>query len=258
VNDTAEGVVNSNPFGVLIMSRKMKMPGYYPTPLRSRKNIADFLESIGGYYSTYGHQGRSYFSFDVKCHGVRLEFEHLIDVYRNGGCYDDGEIWLDNPEWIKQAQAEYEEVGDKLFDWGIEDANRLITDSDFYNHLFYGAKVEVEYAWMGRSGGHLGIRRFYGFDFSMDEGRDYWHEVFRGNPHRPGSGAWLAWDRTYRTMDYPILRKLYALVVMLKNDLTPEKASSEVEHHAAFSFIEGTCADIPRYDSIQRLPPLTG
>ena len=68
----------------------------------------------------------------------------------------------------------------------------------------------------------------------------------------------FVWDRTLPTMGYPTLRKLYALVVMLKHDLTREKASSEVEHHAAFRFIEGACANIPRYDSTQRLLPLTG
>ncbi len=92
----------------------------------------------------------------------------------------------------------------------------------------------------------------------MDEDRDYWHEVFRGNPHRSGTAKWLEWDRTYPTMDYPTLRKLYAFVVMPKHDLTSEKASAEVEHHAAFRFVEGACADIPRYDSIQRFLPLTG
>src|SRR5438874_1279622 len=106
---------------------------------------------------------------------------------------------------------------------------------------------------MGRSGGHLGIRRFYGFDFSIDEGRDYWCEVFRGNPHRKETTDWLDWDRTYPTMGYPALRKLYALVVMLAHDLTPEGASSEVEHHVAFQLVEGACAEIPRYDSTQRL-----
>jgi hypothetical protein len=240
------------------MPRKMKKPGYYRTPLRSRKDIAAFLESIGGYYSTYGHQGRSYFSFDVKCHGVRLDFEHLIKTYRDTGYYGDNETWLDNPEWLEHARAKHEEVERYLFDWWIEDAARLITDSDCYDHLFDGTKVEVEYTWMGRSGGYLGIRRFCAFDFSMDEKRNYWQEVFRGNPNRVGTAEWLDWDRTYPTMDYPTLRKLYALVVMLSHDWTPEKASSEVEHQAAFSFIENMCNDIPRYDSIQRLLPLTG
>jgi hypothetical protein len=59
-------------------------------------------------------------------------------------------------------------------------------------------------------------------------------------------------------MDYPTLRKLYALIVMLSHDLTPETAAAEVEYHAAFRFVEGACADIPRYDSIQRLLPLAG
>ena len=240
------------------MPRKLKSPSYYRTPLRSRKDIADFLASVGGYYSTYGRQGRSYFAFNVKCHGVRLDFEHLVETFRNAGYYADGETWLDNPEWIEQARAKHEEVERHLFDWGIEDADRLITDSDCYNYLFDGTKVEVEYTWMGRSGGYLGIRRFYGFDFSKDEDRDYWHEVFKGNPHRSGTSDWIEWDRAYPTMDYSTLRKLYALVVMLAYDLTPEKASAEVEHHAAFRFVEGACGDITRYDSIQRLLPLKG
>ena len=140
----------------------------------------------------------------------------------------------------------------------MEDAGRLVTDSDCYSHLHDGTKVEVEYAWMGRSGGYVGVGKFEGFDFSKDEGRDYWHQVFRGNPHRSGMSDWFDWDRIYPSMTYPTLRKLYALVVMLSHDFTPEKASSEVEHHAAFSFVENVCSDIPRYDSIQQLLPLAG
>ena len=41
------------------MSRKVMKPDYYRTPLRSRCDIAAYLASIGGYYSTYGHDGRS-------------------------------------------------------------------------------------------------------------------------------------------------------------------------------------------------------
>ena len=240
------------------MARKTTTPDYYRTPLRSRSDIADFLASVGGYYSTHGHHGRSYFAFNVKCHGVDLDFGHLVQTYRSAGYYGDGETWLDNPEWLEQARSKYEAAERHLFDWGVEDASRMVTDSDCYTHLYDGTRVEVDYTWMGRSGGHLGIRRFYGFDFSEDEGRDFWHEVFLGNPHRVGTAEWLDWDRTFPTMGYPTLRRLYALVVMLKHDLTPEKASSEVEHHAAFRFVEGACADIPRYDSIQRLLPLTG
>jgi hypothetical protein len=250
--------VNNTPFGVLIMPRKLMTPDYYRTPLRSRQDIADYLASVGGYYSTFGRQGRSYFSFNVKCHAARLDFDHLIETFRNAGYYGDGETWLDNPEWLVQARAKHEEVDRLLFDWGAEDAAHLFTDSACYNYLFEGTTVEVEYAWMGRSGGHLGIRRFYGFDFSNDEDRDFWQEVFRGNPHRSGASDWLDWDRTYPTMSYQTLRKLYALVVMLRHDLTPEKASSEVKHHAAFQFVEGVCGEIPRYDSFQRLLALTG
>ena len=87
------------------MPRKTTTPGYYRTPLRSRSDIADYLAKVGGYYSTYGRQGRSYFSFNVKCSSASLDFGHLIETYRNAGYYDDEETWLDNPEWIVQAQA---------------------------------------------------------------------------------------------------------------------------------------------------------
>jgi hypothetical protein len=125
------------------MPRKMTTPGYYRTPLRSRNDIADYLEAIGGYYSTYGRNGRSYFAFNVKCHGVRLDFERLIEVYRSGGYYGDGESWLDNPEWLDQARGNYGQVERHLFDWGVEYAARLLTDSDCYDHLCDGTKVEV-------------------------------------------------------------------------------------------------------------------
>ena len=45
---------------------------------------------------------------------------------------------------------------------------------------------------------------------------------------------------------------------MLAHDFTPVKASAEVEHQAAFRFVEGACVDIPRYDSIQERLPLAG
>src|SRR4051812_7253056 len=100
------------------MSRKVMRPNYYRTPLRSRSGIAAYLASVGGYYSTHGRQGRRYFAFNVKCHAARLDFEHLIEVYRKGGNYGDGETWLDNPEWLHQARERHEEVERHLFDWG--------------------------------------------------------------------------------------------------------------------------------------------
>jgi hypothetical protein len=136
------------------MSRKVMKPDYHRTPLRSRSDIAAYLASIGGYYSTYGHDGRSYFAFNVKCYNAKLDFERLIEVYRNGGYYGDGESWLDSPEWLHQARERHDEVERHLFDWGIEDACRLVTDSDCYTHLHDGSEVNVEYAWMGRSGGY--------------------------------------------------------------------------------------------------------
>ena len=46
--------------------------------------------------------------------------------------------------------------------------------------------------------------------------------------------------------------------MMLTHDFTPESASGEVEHQAAFRFIDGACSDIPRYDSVQGRLPLAG
>ncbi len=132
------------------MHHRPKKPAHYRTPLRSRNDIAAYLASVGGYDSAYGHNGRSYFAFNVKCYGVDLDFEHLVEVYRSGGYYGDGETWLDNPEWLGKDEAKYEAVRDKLFEWGVEDACHLVTDSDCYDHLYDGTKVEVAYTWMGR------------------------------------------------------------------------------------------------------------
>ncbi len=87
------------------MSRKVMKPGYYRTPLRARSDIAAYLASVGGYYSTYARQGRSYFAFNVKCYNANLDFERLIEVNRNGGYYGDGESWLDNLDWLEQART---------------------------------------------------------------------------------------------------------------------------------------------------------
>jgi hypothetical protein len=230
-------------------------PHYYRTPLRSRQDIAAYLDSVGGYD---GHHGRSYFSFNVKCYGANLDFDHLIEVYRQSGYYGMNETWLDNPEWLEQARRRYAEVEKHLFDWGVEEAGRLVTDSGTYSRLYDGTKVDAEYIWMGRSGGYIGIGRFEGLDFAAGHARDYWHEAFRGNPRRQGTAAWHDWERTFPTISYATLRRLYALVVMLAHDLTPEIASLEVESQTAFQFVENACQGIPRYDSIQLRLPLAG
>lgn len=238
------------------MSRRHAVPAGYRTPLRSRRDIAAYLDGVGGYDSTYGREGRSYFAFNVKCGGADLGFEHLLAVYRDGGYYGDGETWLDNPEWLVQARPKYAEVEKYLFDWGVEAAAQQITESDGYTQLYDGTAVDVAYTWMGRSGGYVGIGDFEGFDFAKNTDRADWRAVFRGNPHRPGSAAAYDWGHSYPAMDYATLRRLYALVVMLAHDLTPARAAAEVEHQAAFQFVEHACADIPRFRFTQRLLPL--
>jgi hypothetical protein len=238
------------------MRPRIWRPSHRLRPLRSRIDIAAYLDDVGGYRSAYGRDGRSYFAFNVKCHGVDLDFDHLVAVYRGGGYYGDGETWLDNPEWLTPARARYAEVEPHLFAWGVAEAARLVTETDGYNHLDDGTPIDVTYTWMGRSGGYLGIARFEDFDFTQAVDRAVWRAVFQGNPHRPGSAAASAWARDEPAMGYAALRRLHALVARLAHDLTPARAAAEVEHQAAFQFVENGCADIPRFRFTQALLPL--
>jgi hypothetical protein len=206
----------------------MTMPQAYTTPLKKRADIAAYLlNRRGRHYRDYGHL---LFTFNVKVYDPDLDFDHLLDLYRKNGY---GEDKINDPGWIDEARQRHTETDqDDLYQWAIKDAGRLVTDSDCFNHLSDGTPVEVEYAFVGRSGGWIALTTFEGIKLTDSE---YLQGIFERNQE----------DGETPTMTYEELRRLYALVRMLEHDLTPEKAQAEVEHQASFNFFSNLCADIP-------------
>lgn len=208
----------------------MTMPAAYKTPLRSRADITSYLlDRRGRYYRDHGHL---LFCFCVKVHAPDFDFDHLLDLYRTSGY---GEDKIDDPAWIEEARQRHAETDqDDLFQWAIEDAGRLVTESDCFNHLPDGTPVEVEFAFVGKSGGWIALTTFEGIKLSDPE---HLRDLFEGSD-----------DESEPTMSYHSLRRLYALVRLLEHDLTPDKAQAEVEHQAAFNYFSNLCADIPTAD----------
>lgn len=199
----------------------MKKPEVYQTPLKKRSDIIAFLEDATHQRHYDGHWHP--LCFNVKIHTIDLSFDHLLKLWREN---EGNPLYTHNEDWLKAAKEQYDESEESLFDWGIEDARRGFTDSDSYNHLWDGTKIDVEYSFEGRSGGWLSITKFDGYKISQREKFDF------------------------TEMEYPTLRKLYQLVIMLKHDLkNPEK---EVEWQAAFNFFANACCDIPQPNAIQK------
>ena len=201
----------------------MKIPEAYKTPLKKRQDIQDFIIQ-NTIQRSYNHEPHP-LCINVKCYNVNPEFEHLLELIKN---YED-EPYLHHEDWLKQAKIKYDEVEDQLFDWGLEDARRNFEDSD--TCLPNGEKIEVNYEFVGRSGGWLSITRFENYSFQDTYGED-------------------GLEQTLKEMDFKTLKKLYQLITMLKHDLKhPEQ---EVEFQAAFQFVYNACADIPKPDAIQK------
>jgi hypothetical protein len=210
-----------------------KRPSCYRAPLRSRKDIIAFLMGHDNYYR-HAPSTNSPLAWNVRDYDSDLSAAHLIEVYRR----DVGdEPWLDFPEWRQPALAKYEEVKDKLWDWAIEDARRRVQDDEAYRYLWDGTPIDVEYRFVGRSGGWLVLTKFEG-DCLENIDEDEFPEYLE-------------------TLPYPMLRKLYHLVVQNDHDFRREAVAAEIEHAAAWSWIEGTCSDVPRPERTQRELPLS-
>ncbi len=208
----------------------MAMPAAYTTPLKKRSDIASYLMNRRGRY--YREHGHLQFVFDVKVYSPDLSFDHLFALHANSG-YGEGKV--NDPYWVEEARQRHAETDqDDLYQWAIEDAGRLVTDSDCFNHLFDGTPVDVEYAFVGRSGGWIGLTKFEGIEMTDPERL---RDVFEGND-----------EEGEPTMSYQSLRRLYSLVRMLEHDMTQEKAQAEAEYQAAFGFFVNVCADIPTAD----------
>lgn len=204
---------------------KQKKPACYAAPLRSRKaQVAWLLD-----HKT--HHG--FLSWNVKLYHVNLDFDHLLEIYKkkclayHGAVGQEPEIprRFTDAKWLAEARAKHEEVKENLFEWGVEDACRNINDGDGYQELWNGKKFNVEYAFVGRSNGHLVIQKFDGMDMDSD-----------------------SLERALTDEDDPMtaehVRDLYQFVVQCDHDFSNQNANDEVEYMAASSFFDNVCNDI--------------
>lgn len=196
---------------------RIRAPLHYKAPIKRRSDIVEWL--VTNTCSRYYDYRQYPVCFNVKCYTEELGFERLLERWLQSG-YANGEEA--DPLWLAEARRLYIEKQHILFSWGIEGASRGFLDGDTYRYLYDGTQLDVEYAFVGASGGWLTIIRFEGYDLV---------ELAR-------SGGYSAMTCG---MDYGSLRKLYRLAVMLKHDLQQSRIAENVEHHAAFDFFANIC-----------------
>jgi hypothetical protein len=209
----------------------MTVPAEYTTPLTARAEIANYLMNRRS--RSYQDHGHLLFTFNVKVYSPDLSFAHLLDLHRQSG-YGDGHVA--DAYWVEEARQRHAETDqDHLIEWALEDAGRLVTDSDCYTHLYDGTAVEVGFAFVGRSGGWIALTEFEGIKMIDPE---HLRALFKGDQDDDD------------TLSDESLHRLYALIRMLEHDLTPQKAQAEVEYQAAFAFFVNVCGDIPTSDML--------
>jgi len=209
----------------------MKCP--YKYPHRSRKDIVEYLTEFGGHSERHG----SYpIAFNVKV-DVDLSF---------------ATIWELGGEWIKDilgdninaddlhtfklyCYLQHETLGtDLLWEWGVEDARRGITESDGYSMLWNGTVLDVVWEFHGRSGGWLVPTVIEGSNLEGLVG-DCFEELLM-------------------EMGWKELCHFYKFIVQCEQDFGDNKPDREVEYQAAFNFF---CNHIEHdWDSTQPDPEL--
>ena len=207
-----------------------KKPDAYKMKTRSRAGMIAAIPTLAQRH--YDNYDPYHLCFNVKCYSVDLDLPNMLAKWRE---YEGDPAYTHNPEWLKAVKERYDEHDEHLFDWGIEDARRHFVDdgpgqSDTFRTLWDGTEVDVEYAFIGRSGGWLAVTKFEGYRF--DE---------RGT----------SLDEILEEMDTPTIKKLYQLLLMLKHDTRQEAVKNEVEHQAAFCFFANICSDITKSNHIQ-------
>ena len=209
----------------------MTKPAYYRTPLKRREDIVAYLLNRSG-HSDGRHSYR--FAFNVKLHGLDLDFDHLLEVRRKA----DGDDSLHDAGYVEDCREVYnrEYCGgrrtESLYQMALEDAQRNVIEwdgrarkyrtSDTFSALWDGTPVDAVLAFIGRCAGWIVLERFNGYALTGDIS-----DVLADMP-----------------MDE--LRRLYQYVVMLEHDLRREAAVAEVEHQAAFNLFENLCANVER------------
>jgi hypothetical protein len=212
----------------------MKTPPQYRSPLRSRKEIIDFLINTTE-QRIYDYKPHP-FCFNVKVRRLDFDFDHLLKIFQQ---MEDDPIYTHEPDWLEAAKQRYEDTNINDFcDSVMDDARQRFLDQD---HVLYdGTSIKATFSFEGRSGGWLSINSFEGHDFTAN--------------YEYGSRVSLESLRELLTgLPYPVLRRLYKFVVILKVEVNNRE--EELEFQGAYSFFGNVCADIPQPDAVQKRLP---
>lgn len=218
---------------------------------RSRKAMVNFICGIGGYQS---HGERSAIEFNVKAYGADLDADNLWKLLVSGKM-DVGPDPKLPPEHLAQAKAlfwrVYDEHRDHLWEWAIEEAYDGWKDSDTPFETFASHRIDWDHSMAGRSGGHLIMTECEGIDLRCSE--DDLEEKLMEK--EPPSGAYV--------LPHWKVRALFIICVQNSVDLTPQKASEEVEYRAAWRLWVSFCEDelekvLATYEQRQELSEAAG
>jgi len=179
----------------------MKRPSYYDTPLVRKGEIIDFI-----FDKVYSRQYDTPhpICFDVKCRNLDLSFGNLCGYYQSN--------W--STDWLSEAYQKYndaEENNGGHDEIAIEEARNVFYEKDTFKTIAsWDQDIDVQYNFVGRSGGWLSIDKFEGYDFT--------------------NGA------SIRELPYGVLRRLYKLIVILLHDLrNPNRFVEETYAHYLFA-----------------------
>ncbi len=211
------------------MSSKKENP--YAYPLRKKLDIIEFLCDHDDYNDDHGC-GYCPLSWDVKARSLDLSLNGLISVFKDKiGLVNwrHGEDYFDasDSNFMNFLQEKYDEVESELWEWGVEGAQREVTDGDV-SCIIWGSQTaeRVKFGFFGRTGGHLVVTRYDGYDITGGDGDDF--------------------REMLGDIDYKDLVKLYKLTVQWDKDFSGLAPGDAIERSAAWDFFVTVCEpDMP-------------
>lgn len=227
---------------------KCKKPDYFKVPNLPRLKLIEWIldqpdSDRGGRDYSWAMQGNRYthsdgmwpFCWNVKLHGLDLDFENLIKRAAEMDCLPRN---LTDPVVRQAYQDKYDECNkDHLYEWGVEDAQRWVVgrtrdgqpDDDGWNQLWDGTPVDVRLMFAGRSGGWLVLTWFQGHLMNREHtGESRTDRI----PREEQFGGW----------SHKELRQLAEYCLWIKH--CTKNPGAEVERQAAFNFFVNYCSDV--------------
>jgi hypothetical protein len=187
----------------------------YRMKVSSRREIIKEILELAAQKGQYNR----YICFNVKIYQIDLSFDNLIETYKKSQKEDLSR------EFLSAAKVKYDQLNiDDLYNIALERAREGVLEGDYFRFLLNGMLLDIQYDFIGRSGGHLSIETFNGYDLS--------------------SRSYTEFISKLEEMKYSDLKNLYRIILRLKHDLTSEKIRKEIEIRCAFDFVENVCGDL--------------